>query len=83
MREELQFSANEMQERVTEIGKLQVELANQKAEEEKLLKKVEQLKKEADRAADLAEQLAEVTTKKDELLKENAFQQSELDRITG
>lgn len=41
LKEELSFSANELQDRISDINKLQIELANQKSEEEKLLKRIE------------------------------------------
>ena len=49
------FNGKDMEDRRAEIEKLQVALANQKMEEEKLLKKIEELIKEAGTAAELAE----------------------------
>lgn len=51
MKEELTFNGKDLQDRMAEINVLQVELANQKAEEEKLIKKIEQLALEAGNAA--------------------------------
>lgn len=55
LKEELTFNGKDMQDRMAEIDQLRVELANQKEEEEKLKKRMEQLMKEASTAADLAE----------------------------
>lgn len=41
MKEELTFNGKDMQDRLAEINNLQVQLANQKEEEEKLLKRME------------------------------------------
>lgn len=61
MREELAFNGKDMEDRRAEIDKLQVQLANQKIEEEKLLKKMEELIKEAGTAVELQEKLKDVT----------------------
>ena len=79
MKEELTFNGKDMQDRIAEISQLQVELANQKAEEEKLLKKIEHLQQEAGNAQELAEQLKVLTIEKEELLQENEAKQRVLD----
>lgn len=81
LKEELTFNGKDMQDRIAEINQLQVDLANQKAEEEKLLKKIEQLKKEAGTAQELADKLKDVTAEKEELMKENEAKQKVLDGV--
>ena len=81
LKEELSFSGKDMQDRLAEINNLQVQLANQKEEEEKLLKKMEQLVKEAGAAAETAEKLKAVEGEKEELAKVNAAQTAELEGV--
>ena len=81
MREELAFNGKDMEDRRAEIDKLQVQLANQKIEEEKLLKKMEELIKEAGTAVELQEQLKDVTQEKELLMADNAAKQKDLDGV--
>ena len=81
MREELAFNGKDIEDRRAEIDKLQVQLANQKIEEEKLLKKMEELIKEAGTAVELQEKLKDVTQEKELLMADNAAKQKDLDGV--
>lgn len=58
-----------------------MQLANQKTEEEKLLKKIEELMKEAGSAQELQEKLKDVTAEKDALMADNESKQKDLDGV--
>lgn len=81
LRDELAFNGKDMEDRRAEIDNLQVQLANQKTEEEKLIKKIEELTKEAGTAHDLQEKLKDVTEEKEVLMADNAAKQKDLDGV--
>lgn len=81
MKEDAAFNGQDLQSRVAQIEQLQVELANQKAAEEQLRKKMEQLQKEANSAQELADNLEQVTAEREELRKLSENQRKELDGV--